>query len=424
MPSKVLIVEDSRSINSLLVSKINEELHIDVESASSYKEAKAILQERSREFFVAILDLNLPDAPKGEIVDYVLSKGIPPIVLTGNMSESLHDEMIEKDIIDYVVKLNLNEIDYVVSSVKRLRENVGRKVLVVDDSKSSRKFLSALLKRHYLTVLEASDGYEALELLKTHNNVVLMVVDYNMPGMNGMEVVSKVREKHSRHQLAILGVSGIGSGKIPIKLLKSGANDFISRPFMIEEFYCRVNQNIDAIDSYTKLQDSADKDFLTGIYNRKGLFSAGEKIFQNAKRKNITMMAAMIDVDHFKSINDTYGHDMGDKVLQHIAKVLKQNLREADIVARIGGEEFCLICVNIDAENSEKVLENHRTQIMNDPLFLDGQPINVTVSIGYSISLSSSLENMLIDTDFALYKAKKTGRNKVICFREEKQNDN
>ena len=132
-------------------------------------------------------------------------------------------------------------------------------------------------------------------------------------------------------------------------------------------------------------------------------------------------MTAMIDVDHFKSINDTHGHDTGDKVLQHIAKILKSNLREADIVARIGGEEFCLLCVNIDAENSEKLLENHRTAIMNDPLFLDGKPINVTVSIGYSISLTSSLENMLIDTDFALYKAKRTGRNKVISFRDEKK---
>lgn len=416
-PNKVLIVEDSRAINELLTSNIREVLHIDVESAATFKEAKQILEANSDQIFVAVLDLNLPDAPDGEIVEYVLSKGVPPIILTGNISDDLHDDMIEKPIIDYVVKLNLNEIDYVINTVKRLRENMGRKVLVVDDSKSSRRLLQSLLQRQYLDVYEACDGEQALKVLAEHNDILLIITDFNMPVMNGPELIAKVREKYSRNEISIIGISSTGTGVISVKLLKSGANDFISRPFLHEEFYCRVNQNIDSVVSYTALKDSADRDFLTGIFNRKYLFSAGEKLFQNATRKNITLMAAMIDIDFFKKINDVHGHHVGDKALKHIVSIFTKTLRKADIISRIGGEEFCLLCVNIDEDNSRRLLERYRNKIADTPLVLDGLTIPMTVSIGYTLQLSDSLEQMIKDADSALYEAKETGRNKIVDFR-------
>ncbi len=414
--NKVLIVEDSRSINELLTRNISEVLHVDVLSARTFKEAKQILATHSDQFFVAILDLNLPDAPNGEIVDFVLSKGIPPIILTGNISKDLHAKMIEKPIIDYVVKINFSEVAYVVDVVRRLQGNMGRKVLVVDDSKSSRQLLRALLKRYYFDVYEASDGKQALKIIDKHNDIILIVTDYNMPVMNGAEFITKVRKNYSRNEVAIIGISTAGSEMVSIKLLKSGANDFISRPFMHEEFYCRINQNIDSVVSYNALREAVNRDFLTGMYNRKYLFSAGETLFQNAKNNNSNLMVAMLDIDFFKKINDQHGHYIGDRVLQHLASMSSKLLHETDIITRIGGEEFCLLCMNIDAANSERLLEQYRKTIMDTPLLIDDLTVSITISIGYTTHITDSLEHMMKDADSALYKAKETGRNKVVYF--------
>ncbi len=416
LANKVLIVEDSRAINKMLAHHIATQLHIDVESAASMQEAKQILDAQGDQFFVAILDLNLPDAPNGEIVDVVLDLGIPPIILTGSICDDLHDEMLEKPIVDYVVKRNLNEIEYVIETVQRLRENMGRKVLVVDDSKSSRRLLSSLLQRHYLNVLEACDGVEALDVLAEHDDIILMVTDYNMPRMDGMELITKAREKWSRHELAIIGISTSGSGTVSVKLLKSGANDFITRPFLHEEFYCRINQNIDAVASYCMLRDAADRDFLTGLFNRKYLFNTGNKLFQNAQRKNITLTAVMIDIDFFKKINDTYGHHVGDMALKHVASIFNQQLREADVIARFGGEEFCLLCVNVNDADAEMLFTRFRKAIADNPLVMNSLIVPMTVSIGYSMELTDSLDHMIKDADTALYDAKEGGRNRVVRF--------
>lgn len=416
LSNKVLIVEDSCAINDLLRSIINTELYIDTMSADSFKEAKKILDLHSDQFFVAILDLNLPDAPNGEIVDLVLERDIPPIILTATISDDLHDEMIGKPIIDYVVKLNLNEIRYVIETVKRLRDNMERKVMVVDDSKSSRQLLSVLLKRQYLNVIVASNGEEALQLLAENEDILLIVTDYNMPVMNGAELIAKVREKFSRNEIAVIGISTTGSGTTSIKLLKSGANDFIARPFMHEEFYCRINHNIDSIVSHNRLRDAADRDFLTGLYNRKYLYSAGEKLFQNGKRNHITLMVAVLDIDYFKVINDTHGHHVGDLALKHITSIFIKVLRKADIITRIGGEEFCLLCVNIDGANSEKLLERYRKTIMDSPLVMGELSVSMTISIGYTLMLKDSLEQMIKDADSALYAAKEAGRNLVLRY--------
>ena len=413
---KVLVVEDSPSINKLLTSKIGNQLHIEVASASSMEEAAAILEDHADEFFVAVLDLNLPDAPDGEIVDFVLSMGVPPIILTGTISDDLHDEMMKKAIIDYVVKRNLNEIDYIVETINRLRDNSQRKVLVVDDSASSRHLMTMLLRRHYLNVYQACDGEEALVLLEEHDDVVLIITDYNMPNMDGVELVSRVREKYSRHEIGIIGLSSSGPGKVSIKLLKSGANDFIGRPFLHEEFYCRVNQNIDAIISYTRLKEVADRDFLTGCFNRQYLSKVGGSLFQNALRDNITLAAAMLDIDFFKKINDTHGHHIGDMALKHVAAIFNEQLRESDVIARIGGEEFCLLSVNIDEANVEAMLERFRQALVDSPLLVEEVTVPMTVSIGYTVGLNSSLERMMADADLALYQAKETGRNRVVGF--------
>ena len=132
------------------------------------------------------------------------------------------------------------------------------------------------------------------------------------------------------------------------RFIKVGANDFITKPFQPEEFYCRVTQNIDLIEKTQALVDAATKDFLTGLYNRRFFFEKGVGKLERARRERKSVALAMLDIDHFKSVNDTYGHDVGDEVLQVVSKTLQDSARADDLVARLGGEEFCVLMEDIN----------------------------------------------------------------------------
>lgn len=124
----------------------------------------------------------------------------------------------------------------------------------------------------------------------------------------------------------------------------------------------------------------------------------------------------MIDIDHFKKVNDTYGHHTGDLALKYIADLLNKDLRDGDILARMGGEEFCVLCINLDTKNAAMVFDRVRQTIADNPLVIGDLSIPITVSIGYNPLLGESLDKMIDDADKALYQAKKTGRNKVVTF--------
>lgn len=411
---KILVVDDSRAINEVIVSNLKQELDIDIASAFNMVDAIALVEAEPDAFFLAILDLNLPDAPNGEIVDYVMSKGIGSIVLTSNTNEETQSLFLNKGIIEFAHKGNQNEVRNIIECARRLLENMDRKALVVDDSDVARMLIVALLKKQNLTVLEAIDGKQALRILDRNPDISLVVTDYNMPKMDGMEFINQARKTHPRDELAIIGVSATNDNIVSVKLLKSGANDFIARPFSHEEFNCRINQNIDALANIKRLKDSTIKDFLTQLYNRKYIFEAGTKLFNNAKRDNIKLTTAMIDIDFFKKVNDNYGHHRGDLALKHVSNIITRELRDGDILARMGGEEFCILCINLDAENALMVLERVRKAVEDSPLVTDDLTIPITISIGYNPTLAESLDQMINKADEALYQAKETGRNKVV----------
>lgn len=413
---KIIIVEDNKAINEMMASNLRHELELDVISALSMNDAKKAIVQSPDDFFLAILDLNLPDAPNGEIVDFMMKKSIPSIVLSGNQNLGIEQDTLKKGIIEFAHKGNPNEIRYIIELARRLLENFERKVLVVDDSDVARMLLVALLEKQNLKVLEAINGAQALKILQAHKDIHLVVTDYNMPEMDGIEMIYNIRKDRPRDELAIIGISSTNDNIVSVKFLKSGANDFIARPFSHEEFNCRINQNIDAIANYQKLRDASITDFLTKLYNRKYMFETGTKLFNNAKRDHIKLTTAMIDIDHFKKVNDTYGHHIGDLALKHVSELLGEQLRDGDILARMGGEEFCVLCINLDDENANMVFERIRKAIADNPLVADDLTVPITVSIGYNQILGSSLDEMINNADTALYSAKESGRNKVVHF--------
>jgi len=415
-PTKVLIVEDSLTFSGILKRSVSEKLDLESEVFRCYADAKAYLENSDCEFFSALLDLNLPDAPNGEIVDLVVAQQIPSIVFTGEVSDDLRDRMWAKRIVDYVPKENLGNIDHVMGLVNRLRKNISTKVLVVDDSSTSRNLCRNLLEVWNFEVLEAKDGFEALEIINSGKyDISLVIADHYMPGMDGLTLVKELRRNFSKSRLPIIGLSGVGGATTSAYFLKAGANDYIHKPFLTEEFYCRVTHNIENAEYIAMVKTLSDRDYLTGIYNRRSLFQYGEKFFAQQRRAGADMVVAMIDIDHFKNCNDTYGHDVGDEVIKKVARSLAQRFRKSDIVCRYGGEEFCILCSDTKLDEVVTVFDKIRTEIESSAIYVGKKEIYITVSIGMCGKQLGCLTEMISVADEQLYAAKKGGRNQV-CY--------
>ncbi|MEM7292283.1 MAG: diguanylate cyclase, partial [Pseudomonadota bacterium] len=277
-----------------------------------------------------------------------------------------------------------------------------------------RFYISDLLSKHCFRVIEATTSDEALQKLADHPEIRLVITDASEEGLDGLAVVETIRGQYGPRSLGIVAMSASESPEVNVDLLKAGANDFIRKPFAMEEFYCRINQNVDILDYIEEIKNSMIRDYLTGAFNRRYLYEAGEQFYQNAQRGNITIAVAMIDADNFKSINDNYGHDAGDAVLVHMAGSLKNALRSSDIVARFGGEEFVCIVSGVDTEQVSQLFDRVRASIEAMQISTDHGTLQVTASIGVTTTLGESLDDMLSYADQAMYEAKDTGRNKVV----------
>ncbi|OQX27959.1 MAG: diguanylate cyclase response regulator [Desulfobacteraceae bacterium IS3] len=413
---RVLMVEDSRFFGTVIKKRIQSELQAEVRWVQTLSETYELLNSMANDFFIALLDLNLPDAPNGEIVDLVIGKGIPVIIFTAEYSEEVRKYIwSKKNVADYVIKEGAPTIGYIVSLIRRIHRNRFIKVLVAEDSEPFRKMVCNLLRVHQYSVFEAADGSEALKIMAEHSDIRMVVSDFGMPYTDGIQLTKKIRKKHSREQVAIIGVSAQES--MSVRFIKSGANDFIRKPFSSEEFYCRITQNIEMLEHIQKIKDLSNKDYLTALYNRRYFFEVGHKLFANAKRHNMNITVAMADIDFFKQINDNYGHDAGDEVLKRISLILKNRFRESDIVSRFGGEEFCILAMNSDPAQSFGLFETVRKTVESSETRVGDKSVRHTVSIGICTELTDCLTTMIRRADLMLYKAKQQGRNCVVSDR-------
>ena len=186
---------------------------------------------------------------------------------------------------------------------------------------------------------------EELAALEADSTIRLAVVDQEMPGMQGIELARRMRSVRSRDRLAVIGVSGTEDPGLVAHFLKNGANDFLRKPFSREEFFCRVSQNVDQLELIGTLQDLATRDFLTGLPNRRFFLEQSQRQLPQLQLHGQCVAVAMIDIDHFKHINDTQGHRRGDAVLVEFATFLRSPLGKDETVVRLGGDEFMVVLV-------------------------------------------------------------------------------
>lgn len=413
-PTHILIVEDSRTFGVVLKGRIERELSVDVTWLRSYQECKTLLSDGSAPFSVALLDVNLPDAPGGEVIDLVLSHDIPVIVLTGTLNDAMRDDFWAKHIVDYILKRSPQCIDYTILALRRIIRNKGLKCLMVDDSRLSRHHVSTLLAAHGYTVLTAASGREALEILAKHRDVILTVTDYTMPGMDGLALTQEIRKTIPIDKMALIGISSAGNSSTSILFLKNGANDYLNKPFQTEEFYCRVSLNIDTILQFRTIRTLANTDFLTRLSNRRHLFESAAAAAEAARHSAASLTVAMIDIDHFKQINDTCGHDAGDLVLTHLADTLRQAFGDGHAIGRIGGEEFCVVSPGQTADLLERY-EMLRRTVAASKVATPAGNVGFSISVGLYSAVAEPFEAMLKAADDKLYRAKASGRNRIIA---------
>ncbi|MDO6525811.1 diguanylate cyclase [Motilimonas sp. 1_MG-2023] len=410
---KILVIEDSSTVRNILLQVIQKTLNIPTDSAKSMAECRALIKNNgSKAYFAAMVDLNLPDAAPGEAVAYTLAHQLPSIVLTGDYNETMREKLLNMGVVDYVIKDSTYSFNYAISLLQRLHKNQFIKLLVVEDSKVSRSYLEGLLKQHLFQVYTANDGVAALSMLEQEPDIKILLTDYNMPNMDGFQLVQALRQRFDKNQLAIIGLSSANEPSLSARFIKHGANDFLSKPFIHEELYCRVNQTLDHIELVAEIQATANRDFMTKLYNRRYLFIQGAQLHARAKQGQYSLAVTCMDIDHFKEVNDTYGHEVGDIALKHVANMLTICFPES-VVARLGGEEFCILMTDTDNELASSRLNKFREKLAQSPIVANEQDVWITASFGVSNFIGDSLDSQLNRADKLLYEAKNDGRNRV-----------
>ncbi|MDG1751352.1 MAG: diguanylate cyclase [Thalassotalea sp.] len=409
----ILIIEDQVSLSKMLKELLVKRFDSDVHIANSYADAKVLLSKHRHEYHVVICDLNLPDAPNGEIVDLVNRAKVKMIALTGTFGEKMREKMINKGVIDYITKDSVNAYEYVVNLVGRLYENYSTKLLIVEDSLIARKLVQHMLELQNFNVLLAGNGKEALTVLEENPDIKLVLTDYNMPEMNGFDLTLDLRKHHLKEQLAVIGLSATGNNELGAQFIKNGANDFLTKPVSYEELLCRINQNIDMLFYMEALRNAAHRDFLTNLYNRRYFFNEGKVLYEKSIQNHQPVAVAMLDIDHFKQVNDNYGHEVGDDLLVYFSYELSKQF-DQHIVARLGGEEFVVLFTNVESEQAFDLMDKFRQKIADASIKTDGETISMSVSIGLHHIAGESLDAMLKLADENLYRAKNNGRNRVV----------
>lgn len=290
-------------------------------------------------------------------------------------------------------------------------------VLIVDDVRINLQTLAHILKEDY-TVKVASGGAQALELVEQDPIPDLILLDVGMPDVSGYDVCRILRENSSTVNIPIIFVTGKDSIEEEEYGLSLGAVDYITKPIHPSIVKARVKTHITLKRQYDLLKTMAVRDQLTGLYNRHYLVDMMAGKVSEAKRHEQPLCVIMVDIDHFKEINDSFGHLEGDKVLQKIAKILQDEARREDVVARFGGEEMVVILNNCSLPEASLKAEELRKKIESS------EPEGIAISASFGIvqmnEVNNTCEKLFKCADDALYKAKALGRNRVEVY-ESKQ---
>lgn len=297
-------------------------------------------------------------------------------------------------------------------------------VLIIDDSVTVREQIIRTLEsvNLFTRYYEAEDGLEGFKKLLSYP-VDIILCDLEMPRMDGFKFLSMLKARQELQDVPVIILTGRNDKERKIKGLEQGASDYITKPFDHEELVARVRVHLkikklqdDLKRSNELLLELSNTDHLTGLFNRRYMMNALEKEVQRSVRKGGYLSLILLDIDHFKRVNDKFGHLQGDAVLQKVALLLQKELRSYDCAARYGGEEFVAILPDSTLKESVFVAERIRLAVQNTVYNGPLAELSLTVSLGvacFSLEHSRTVDGFIKLADEALYRAKANGRNRI-----------
>jgi diguanylate cyclase (GGDEF)-like protein len=316
----------------------------------------------------------------------------------------------------------------------------GTHILIVDDDPLSLKVLERHLVRAGYRISTAKDGNEALEVV-LRSSPQMVIADWMMPGMNGIELCSALRRIESGRKIYFLLVTGENEDENVVRAFDAGVDDYLHKPLNPKILLARVKGGKRIIDLQRqvekdqqvqrrhvaelqlltrKLRTAALTDALTGLPNRRYAMRRLSQVWESTQRTGNPLSIIMIDIDHFKSVNDEHGHDAGDVVLKETAKAMRDAMREEEDICRIGGEEFLIICVNTDQDGARIAAERIRKRIESNLIKWGNfhRPVTLSLGISQKVGGMETYDELLKESDQAVYLAKASGRNQVRSIDE------
>jgi diguanylate cyclase (GGDEF)-like protein len=295
------------------------------------------------------------------------------------------------------------------------------RVLIAEDDFTSRNILTAILKKWGYDPVVTNDGAAAWDVLQRPDAPKLVLLDWNMPGMEGLEVCRRLSDNDSSNPPYVILLTGREEKGDIVQGLRAGANDYIAKPYDNEELQARIGVGRRMLELQASLVDARDAlehlamhDPLTGVFNRRAILDRLKAELSRARREDGSLSIGICDLDHFKKINDTYGHQAGDDVLIAFTRCVQSHLRDYDCVGRYGGEEFIVIAAGSRGQIHEGLYERLRAQVADTEIKTNAGTTSITVSIGVAPGTGqSTVDALLAAADTALYQAKADGRNCV-----------
>jgi len=299
----------------------------------------------------------------------------------------------------------------------------SKRILIAEDELTFRHMLKTFLAKWGYQVVVASDGSEAWKVLQSEDRPRLALLDWMMPNMDGVEICRAIRQSKPEPFIYLLLLTSRDQKQDVVEGIEAGADDYLIKPFDPSELRARIHAGeriIELQDSLIraqeKLQELATHDPLTGLLNRRASFDSLLHELNRGCRTGNPVCVVMADLDHFKRVNDTHGHQAGDEVLCEVARRMQSSLRQYDTLGRFGGEEFLLVLPGCKLEDGVKLAERICYLIGSEPVKVKNKPIEVSISLGVAVANSpvpAELEALLGSADAALYRAKGAGRNRV-----------
>lgn len=305
-------------------------------------------------------------------------------------------------------------------------------ILLVDDDKVDREVVKRALRNNIdvSNLFEVSSAEEGLRAVE-HGNFDVLLLDYRMPRINGIEMVLDLRNRPNLGEMAIVMMSSSDDEVLALSCLQAGAQDFIAKSEItaaklnraIVQAKKRFELEKKLYESFCQVRELAEKDSLTGLSNRYHFEEALKVSIANNKRLQNTIALLLLDLDHFKNVNDTYGHDVGDKLLQHVVERISHCLRGHELFGRLGGDEFAILISGLTTPNNATSVAKRIIQSLEEPIEINGYIIQCGVSVGIAMHPhnANTAEELTKYADIAMYRAKKKGRNQLCYFENEMQ---